>query len=144
MAGRRLLILLFLLFVVGCGEPKLLHVYQQEIDTAYLQLIHNKERSQQGLEQLSFDPKLEEYAQNHAKYMAARQRLKHSNLEYDYNTRGENIAMGQRNEEEVLKDWMNSRGHRANILNEGFTHAGFGCAGNESGQLYWCACFGGN
>jgi uncharacterized protein YkwD len=146
MAERRLLVLILIVLILlaGCGGPKLLQVQLQEVDTAYLQLLHNKERAQKNLPQLEYDSRLEEYAQKHAKYMAARQRLVHSSLSYSYyGNRGENIAMGQRNEEEVLSDWMHSSGHRANILNGQFTHAGFGCAANESGQFYWCACFGG-
>ncbi len=39
---------------------------------------------------------------------------------------GENIAKGQRSAEEVVKDWMNSPGHRANILNPKYTLIGVG------------------
>jgi len=144
LAKGRFLVLLICLYLVGCQEPKTLHVYQRDIDTAYLQLLHNRERAQRNMPQLQYDDALEKYAQQHAKYMASRRRLKHSSLDYDYRMRGENIAMGQRTEEEVLNSWMRSRGHRANILNGRFTHAGFGCAQVEGGDLYWCACFGGN
>lgn len=65
-------------------------------------------------------------------------------MDYDYKIRGENIAMGKRSEDDALQDWMNSKGHRSNILNSDFTHAGFRCARTSSGDLYWCACFGGN
>ena len=43
-----------------------------------------------------------------------------------YTSAGENIAQGQRTPEEVVQAWMNSAGHRANILNNGFTHIGVG------------------
>ena len=42
---------------------------------------------------------------------------------------GENIACGQRSAAEVVEGWMNSPGHRANILKPGFTHIGVGFAG---------------
>lgn len=45
----------------------------------------------------------------------------------------ENIAEGQENEAEVVRDWMNSPRHRANILNPDMTHVGSGQSG-----LYWC------
>ena len=51
-----------------------------------------------------------------------------------YKSAGENIAQGQRTPEEVVQAWMNSAGHRANILNSGFTHIGVGYV--ESGN-YW-------
>jgi uncharacterized YkwD family protein len=43
-----------------------------------------------------------------------------------YNTAGENIAMGQRSPEEVMTQWMNSEGHRKNIMNPSFTTIGVG------------------
>jgi len=41
-----------------------------------------------------------------------------------YRTAGENIAQGQRSPEKVMQDWMNSEGHRKNILNPGYTSIG--------------------
>ena len=55
-----------------------------------------------------------------------------------YTSAGENIAQGQRTPEEVVQAWMNSAGHRANILNNGFTHIGVGYV--ESGN-YWTQQF---
>ncbi|MDF2592072.1 MAG: sporulation protein, partial [Clostridia bacterium] len=55
-----------------------------------------------------------------------------------YKTAGENIAMGQRTPEEVVKAWMNSPGHRANILKSSFTHIGVGYVANGS---YWTQMF---
>ena len=43
-----------------------------------------------------------------------------------YKSAGENIAMGQRSPEEVVQAWMNSQGHRENIMNPNFTHIGVG------------------
>ena len=51
-------------------------------------------------------------------------RLKALNIQY--RTAGENIAKGQRSASEVVTAWMNSEGHRANILNESYTHIGVG------------------
>lgn len=57
-----------------------------------------------------------------------------------YRTAGENIAYGQRSAETVMNSWMNSEGHRKNILSETFTHIGVGCY--ESGNtLYWVQLF---
>ncbi len=57
-----------------------------------------------------------------------------------YSGAGENIAYGQSSPEEVVNAWMNSEGHRANILNANFTKIGVGCHKNGS-TLYWAQMF---
>ena len=57
-----------------------------------------------------------------------------------YNYAGENIAMGQENPQEVMNSWMNSNGHRKNILNPNFTELGVGIAFDGS-SLYWTQMF---
>ena len=54
-----------------------------------------------------------------------------------YRTAGENIAYGQRSPEEVVEAWMNSEGHRANILNANFNKIGVGYYQNNRGVKYW-------
>ena len=54
---------------------------------------------------------------------------------------GENIAYGQNSAEEVMREWMNSPGHRANILNADFTSLGVGHAENAAGVDYWVQLF---
>ena len=58
-----------------------------------------------------------------------------------YKSAGENIAMGQNSPKEVVTAWMNSPGHRANILNSSFTDIGVGIAKNSSGSIYWTQMF---
>ena len=58
------------------------------------------------------------------------------------NSAGENIAYGQRNPSEVMNGWMNSSGHRANILSSSFTCIGIGCF-EYNGRLYWAQAFSG-
>ena len=54
---------------------------------------------------------------------------------------GENIAAGQQSSEDVMNSWMNSRGHRANILNANYTKLGVGfCTGGRMGT-YWVQSF---
>jgi uncharacterized protein YkwD len=50
---------------------------------------------------------------------------------------GENIAKGQTTAEQVMRDWMNSSGHRANILSKNFKEIGIGFTSN-----YWVQNFG--
>ena len=59
----------------------------------------------------------------------------------NYRGAGENIAWGQRTPEEVMAGWMNSAGHRANILNGSFTTIGVGYYQNASGVNYWTQMF---
>jgi uncharacterized protein YkwD len=55
-----------------------------------------------------------------------------------YRSAGENIARGQTTPQKVVDAWMNSSGHRANILNSSYTHIGVGYA--SSGH-YWTQMF---
>ncbi len=65
--------------------------------------------------------------------------LKEQNV--SYRRAGENIAWGQRSPQEVMKAWMNSSGHRANIMNPDFTTIGVGYYENANGTDYWCQLF---
>ena len=59
-----------------------------------------------------------------------------------YGNAGENIAAGQRTPQSVMDSWMNSPGHRANILNPDFRHIGIGCYEMDGGYgIYWVQCF---
>lgn len=58
-----------------------------------------------------------------------------------FHSSGENIAWGQRSPEEVVNAWMNSDGHRANILNTNFTKIGVGHYQNSAGRNYWTQLF---
>lgn len=57
-----------------------------------------------------------------------------------YRTSGENIAYGQRSPQEVVNGWMNSAGHRANILNGNFNKIGIGVY-ESNGTIYWAQLF---
>lgn len=58
-----------------------------------------------------------------------------------FRSSGENIAYGQKTPQEVMNSWMNSQGHRANILNPNFTAIGVGYVQNSSGVGYWTQLF---
>lgn len=108
--------------------------------------LHNKEREMKGRAGLAIDSYLVEYAQRYAEEMARKNRLVHSNISVlmdKYSTAGENIAWNQNTEGEVVRDWMNSSGHRDNIMNRNFIKVGFGVAKAKDGSLYWCTVFGG-
>ena len=59
---------------------------------------------------------------------------------FDGGWRGENIAAGQADPDEVITGWMNSTGHRKNILEANYTSVGVGCF-NYKGINFWVQCF---
>jgi uncharacterized protein YkwD/stress response protein SCP2 len=117
--------------------------------------LTNRERARAGLPRLIADPALTAAAQAHSADMVARAFYAHTapdgSRPWDRaaaagSTRrsiGENIACGQRSPADVVEGWMNSPGHRANILRPGFTHIGIGCAGGGRAGMYWTQLFGG-
>ena len=58
-----------------------------------------------------------------------------------YKTAGENIGKGQKTPAQVVNAWMNSQGHRENILNKNYTEIGIGVAKDAKGTLYWTQMF---
>ncbi|MFJ4468194.1 CAP domain-containing protein [Streptomyces sp. NPDC089424] len=117
--------------------------------------LTNHERARAGLPQLTPDPALTRAAQAHSDDMVARGFYSHTapdgSRPWDRaaaagsarRSIGENIACGQRSPAEVVTGWMNSPGHRANILAPGFTHIGIGFTGGGRSGTYWTQLFGG-
>lgn len=64
-----------------------------------------------------------------------------SELKVSYRACGENIAQGQKTPQEVVTGWMNSPGHRANILNPNFNYIGVGLAKDNRGSYSWTQLF---
>ncbi|KPI22632.1 SCP-like extracellular [Actinobacteria bacterium OK074] len=116
--------------------------------------LTNAERAAAGLPPLAVDPLLTVAAQAHSADMVARDFYAHTSPEggepWDRaaaagstrRTIGENIACGQRSAAEVVTGWMNSPGHRANILKPAFTHIGVGFVGGGRAGTYWTQLFG--
>lgn len=109
--------------------------------------LHNQVRRSHGLGALEIDPHLAAYAQNWAETMAGQCSLAHSGLSFmqgsGFLTGAENIAFNQGSTTHVMQSWLNSAGHRKNILTRQFRVVGFGIARNASGQPYLSAVFGG-
>ncbi|MFE9676639.1 sigma-70 family RNA polymerase sigma factor [Streptomyces sp. NPDC006259] len=113
----------------------------------------NKERAAAGCGPLTDDAKLRNAAQGHSADMAARDFFDHTNPDgadpgkritaagYRWSTYGENIAKGQQTAESVMTSWMNSPGHRANILNCAFKNIGVGIHDGAGGP-WWTQNFG--
>jgi uncharacterized protein YkwD len=96
----------------------------------------NAERVRNGLPPLQLDPKLVDTARRHTWWMTCSHSLQHGSYPV-----AENIAMGQRSSQEVVTCWMNSSGHRANILNRGHRRIGVAAYTTSSGTTYWCQQF---
>lgn len=114
---------------------------------------HNARRAEAKLPPLVAEPKLTAAAADHAKEMAHLGKMTHDGADgstaaqrveragYRYRATGENVAYGQKSVEEVMDAWMNSPGHKRNILGD-FTQVGVGIAPAADGTLYWCVDFG--
>lgn len=115
--------------------------YEQEV----IRLV-NVERAKQGLQELKYDWELARVARYKSEDMRDNNYFSHTSPVYgspfdmmknfgiNYKSAGENIAKGQTTPEQVVKAWMNSSGHRANILSSKFTHIGVGYA--KSGHIW--------
>jgi uncharacterized protein YkwD len=145
-------ILVFLILLTGCSAPSDEN-YGGVPNELVLLKLHNEARFAQRYGDLQIDPFLDDAAQKHADWMAEHHNMSHTGAgrsdvgdriskEYHWTMAGENIAYGQKSVEEVHKVWMNSRGHRANILNKGFMDIGIGITVADNGQIYWCVVFG--
>ncbi len=95
----------------------------------------NAQRVQRGLKPLVIDPTLVESARQHANWMASTRNMRHTTKPV-----GENIAMGQTSVPQVINTWMNSSGHRANILG-GWNRIGAAAYTTPEGRIYWCLQF---
>jgi uncharacterized protein YkwD len=113
----------------------------------------NAERAKIGCKALIVDTHLTTAARAHSTDMAVRTYFSHTTPEgvdfasrltkagYRWSGAGENIAKGQRTPQDVMTSWMNSAGHRANILNCGFTNLGVGVAADATGAILWTQDF---
>ncbi len=115
----------------------------------------NIERQKAGLKPLVLDPALTKAARAKAKDMVDKRYFSHTSptwgsfgaqLKYfgiKYTNAGENIASGQKTPEAVMRSWMNSPGHRANILSSKYHKMGLGYAYTSAGNYhhYWSQWF---
>ncbi|RBP01119.1 CAP domain-containing protein [Rossellomorea aquimaris] len=112
--------------------------------------LTNQERAKQGLPALKVDTELSKVAREKSRDMQANNYFSHDSPTYgspfdmmkqfgiQYSSAGENIAMGQPTPEEVVQAWMDSEGHRKNILSTNYTHIGVGYVENGN---YWTQLF---
>jgi uncharacterized YkwD family protein/spore coat assembly protein SafA len=113
----------------------------------------NVERSKRGLQPLKENWQLSRVARYKSQDMINKNYFSHTSPTYGspfkmmetfgirFSAAGENIAYGQRTPAEVMTAWMNSSGHRANILSPSFTEIGVGLAKSSNGTCYWTQQF---
>ena len=113
----------------------------------------NKERKANGLKPLTLNKELSNVANIKSRDMIEKGYFDHTSPTYgspfdmmktfniSYKAAGENIAMGQKTPSEVMNSWMNSSGHRANILNSTYTELGVGIQKDSNGTIYWTQMF---
>jgi uncharacterized YkwD family protein/spore coat assembly protein SafA len=115
--------------------------------------LTNQERQNAGLAPLQLDWQLSRVARYKSRDMRDTGYFAHRSPQYgspfdmmkrfkvQYSSAGENIAVGQTSPEQVVKEWMNSPGHRKNILNDTYTYIGVGYAKGGSYGTYWTQMF---
>ncbi len=133
----------------GDGTPVCTPTPAQEIVDAV-----NRIRRGAGLHPLQVDARLVEAARSHTEDMARRNRLGHDGsdgrevqhraeaLGYDWLLIAENVASGQPTVADVMGSWMNSPGHRRNILSPDTRHMGAAARASPGGRMYWTQVFG--
>jgi len=96
----------------------------------------NQERARYGLPALEVDKELMATAREQAAWMTRNQAMVHTRRPV-----AENIAMGQPHSSDAVQAWMNSSGHRANILNSSHRRIGVAAYRTASGVIFWCQQF---
>lgn len=121
--------------------------------TAEVIRLVNVERQKAGCSGLSGESRLEAAAQKHSELQAAQNSMSHqlpgeagmgdrvTAEGYRWRSVAENVAAGYTSAASVMDGWMNSPGHKANILNCGYTEIGVGLAKSSSGTRYWTQNF---
>nr|WP_315023284.1 CAP domain-containing protein [uncultured Aminipila sp.] len=111
--------------------------------------IVNQERAKEGLAPLTLNAKLSNVAETKAEDMRDKNYFSHTSPTYGspfdmmkqfgitYTAAGENIAKGQKTPQDVMTAWMNSSGHRANIMNSNYQQIGVGYVTDSNGTTYW-------
>lgn len=116
-------------------------------------ILTNNERAQHGLKALKWDDSLTKLAKLHCQDMIERNFFSHNNPDGEtpfdrmkkagilYWSAGENIAAGQYSPEAVVESWMNSEGHKKNILNPDFAYLGVSVVKGGNYGIYWAQEF---
>jgi hypothetical protein len=125
-------------------------------DEVKMLCLVNRERTRRGLPCLGLSSRLNYAARKHSEEQADRNHMSHSgyggsdpsrrisDAGFDWLEAGENIAYGYSDEKECMDHWMQSPGHKENILSSKYTHFGAGIGYSSSGQPYYTQDFAGD
>jgi uncharacterized protein YkwD len=105
----------------------------------------NEFRSANGLNALRSDPKMASLARSHAEDMARREAMDHNGFMEQRGpagARAENVAYGCNDAPCAVRQWVNSSGHRKNMLLADVTTYGLASAASKSGRRYWALILG--
>lgn len=123
-----------------------------QVEMEVVRLV-NIERQKEGLAPFKVSAELSKVAKTKSEDMGKNNYFSHTSPTYGspfqmmktfgikYNTAGENIAKGYLSAQAVVSGWMNSSGHRANILNPSFKTIGVGTYTTGNGTIYWTQMF---
>lgn len=123
-----------------------------EFEEEVIRLV-NAERKKRGLSALVKSEKAMQTARIKSQDMAVNAYFSHTSPTYGspfkmmenhglrYSAAAENIAKGQKTPVKVMESWMNSSGHRANILSASVTEIGVGATRDKNGTFYWTQLF---
>jgi uncharacterized YkwD family protein len=132
------------------GVPTIAQI--KAIEAQVVKLV-NAQRTRRGFAALTQNYSLSNVARRKAQDMINKSYFSHYSPTYGspfdmmkkygfkFIAAGENIAMGQTTAQEVMNSWMNSPGHRANILSPNYTQIGVGLAVDKNGRNYWVQMF---
>lgn len=148
LARKLILGTVFGLLLAGFGTQK---VQATNLSVNEVIVLTNKERTVRGLKALTVNEQLQIMAEVKAKDILAQQYFDHVSPEgrsmvnlakdagYSYTLIGENLALGNfGNSVALVRGWMNSPGHRANILQTKFTEIGVATVtGTYKGKIVW-------
>lgn len=138
------------------GDTRTVFISSENKDIDFVERVLelvNEERAKEGAKPLVLDKDLCAVAKMHSEDMVSRNFFSHENPDgaspFDrmsaygirYMAAAENIAAGQTTPEQVMDSWMNSPGHRANILNNAYGKIGIGFAMGGGYGIYWTQCF---
>jgi uncharacterized protein YkwD len=147
--------------VLGCcalvirADPPAKQEFKMTVREKEVFDLINRERKKKDLPALTANPLLFKVARAHSANMAKQGKLKHEldgkihrhrllEAGYDYERAGENIAYGDKDyaTKVIVKDWMDSKNHRDNILFPEYTETGIGVIAAKNDLLYYTQVFG--
>jgi uncharacterized protein YkwD len=141
-------------YSAGAADPKDQPKLKISEDEQKLIDLANEARKKEKLPPLKPNATLFAVARAHSNNMARQGKMEHvldgknvrkrlDAAHYNFGWYGENIAMGKKATlDQIMKGWMESKGHRANILSKNYTEIGVGIADDGNGTLYYTQVFG--